>query len=83
MMLSYLLISKIKKLKKNSSNGNIIVLLFIYKTFRGLTDANLKFMKFRFNQSFHLISADNFLKDLFNDKTVQSLFEPIRDQAGG
>lgn len=35
------------------------------------------YAKYRFNQSFHLIGADNFLKDLFNDKTVLSSFGPV------
>ena len=34
-------------------------------------------MKYRFNQPFHLIGADNFLKDLFNDKTVLGTFSPV------
>ena len=43
----------------------------------GLTEANFKFAKFRFNQAFHLIGADNFLRDLFNSKYVQGTFEPV------
>jgi hypothetical protein len=68
--------SRVKKSKKSSSNGkehssiSELSLSLIVFLNRGLSDANLKFMKFRFNQSFHLIGADNFLKDLFNDKTV-------------
>ena len=46
-------------------------------TYRGLNENNLSFAKYRFNQSFHLIGVDNFLKDLFNDKTVLSSFGPI------
>eukprot|EP00347_Sterkiella_histriomuscorum_P018293 403346062 len=44
----------------------------------GLTEKNLKYAKFRFNQSFHLIGIDNFLKDLVNDSTVQKVFEPLK-----
>mmetsp|Transcript_11952 Transcript_11952/g.11833 ORF Transcript_11952/g.11833 Transcript_11952/m.11833 type:complete len:107 (-) Transcript_11952:62-382(-) len=43
----------------------------------GLTEKNLFLGKYRFNQSFHLVGADQFLKDLFNDKLVLSTFEPI------
>ncbi len=35
------------------------------------------FAKYRFNQPFHLIGADNFLRDLFNDKTVLGTFAPV------
>jgi hypothetical protein len=43
----------------------------------GLNGENLLFAKYRFNQPFHLIGADNFLKDLFNDKTILSSFNPV------
>lgn len=33
--------------------------------------------KYRFNQPFHLIGADNFLRDLFNDKAVLGTFSPV------
>ncbi|CDW85539.1 UNKNOWN [Stylonychia lemnae] len=48
----------------------------------GLTEKNLKFAKYRFNQTFHLVGADNFLRDLCNDKTIQSTFEPLSYLAG-
>lgn len=47
--------------------------------FRGITEKNLKVKKYRFNQPFSLIMADQFMKDLFNDKTVTSTFEPVAD----
>jgi len=37
----------------------------------------LKVAKFRFNQTFHLVNADNFLKDMFNDRTILSSFAPV------
>ena len=43
---------------------------------RGL-QTNLKVAKYRFNQTFHLVNADNFLKDLFNNKTILSTFQPV------
>jgi hypothetical protein len=43
----------------------------------GLNDGNLHLMKYRFNQPFHLIGADNFMKDLFNSKIVLSSFGPV------
>lgn len=33
--------------------------------------------KFRFNKSFHLVGADEFLKDLFNSPQVISSFSPL------
>lgn len=42
-----------------------------------MNNENLKIAKYRFNQSFHLIGIDNFLKDLFNDKTVLGTFAPV------
>lgn len=65
---------KIKIPCKNSSNGKLV---WKDENFRGITDKNLKYAKYRFNQSFHLIGADNFLKDLFNDKNVLNTFEPL------
>ena len=50
--------------------------------YRGLNEANLMYAKYRFNQSFHLIGADNFLKDLFNDKTILSTFPPVAHTLG-
>jgi hypothetical protein len=35
----------------------------------GLKDS-MEVAKFRFNKTFHLVGADEFLKDLFNNKTV-------------
>jgi len=49
---------------------------------RGLNDKNLKFAKYRFNQNFHLIGIENFLKDLFNDKVITSSFEPLNSTLG-
>ena len=49
---------------------------------RGLNDKNLKFAKYRFNQNFHLIGIENFLKDLFNDKIITSSFEPLNSTLG-
>lgn len=46
--------------------------------FRGINDKNLFLSKFRFNKQFHLIAAEEFLKDLLNDKNVVSSFEPLR-----
>ena len=46
---------------------------------RGIIDKNLKYAKFRFNQAFHLVGADDFLKDMFNDKEIQNALEPLTD----
>jgi hypothetical protein len=35
-------------------------------------------MKYRFNRNFNLIGAEEFLKDLFNDRNVLSTFGPLR-----
>lgn len=77
MMQSYFLISKPKKLKKSFSNGRLMAQISHINYDRGLTDHNLMIAKYRFNQSFHLIGADNFLKDLFNDKNVTNGFFPL------
>ncbi len=42
-----------------------------------MSEKNFKYAKYRFNQNFHLIGVDNFLKDLFNDKTILATFEPL------
>jgi hypothetical protein len=34
--------------------------------------------KYRYNKQFHLIAAEEFLKNLLNDKNVVSSFEPLR-----
>ena len=60
--------------KPSSSNGKLIACDHLA---RGLQESSLLYTKYRFNQSFHLIGADNFLKDLFNDKTVLSSFGPV------
>ena len=44
--------------------------------FRGLKET-IDVAKFRFNKSFHLIGAEEFLKDLFNDKNVIGGFAPL------
>lgn len=56
-----------------------MVIIYLLQLFfnRGLTEKNLKFAKFRFNQNFHLIGVDNFFKDMFNDKSIISGFEPL------
>lgn len=36
----------------------------------GITDKNLILGKFRFNKTFHLVGAEEFLKDLLNDRNV-------------
>jgi hypothetical protein len=33
--------------------------------------------KYRFNQTFRLIAAEDFIKDLLNDKQVQASFAPL------
>lgn len=48
----------------------------------GLQDS-IQVCKFRFNKSFHLIGAEDFLKDLFNDSTVLRSFEPLRSLEKG
>jgi hypothetical protein len=35
-------------------------------------------MKYRFNKTFHLIGAEEFLKDLFNCREVITSFDPIK-----
>ena len=35
--------------------------------------------KYRFNQNFHLIGADDFLKNMLNDKEILNTFEPLRE----
>jgi hypothetical protein len=47
--------------------------------YRGIVDKNLFLQRYRFNQPFHLIQADMFMKDIFNDKTITSTFEPVSD----
>lgn len=44
---------------------------------RGINETNLKMAKFRFNKPFHLIGAEEFLKDLCNDRTVLQAFSPL------
>jgi hypothetical protein len=39
--------------------------------------------KYRFNKTFHLIGAEEFLKDLFNDRQVLNTFAPLRGLAVG
>jgi hypothetical protein len=40
-------------------------------------------MKFRFNKNFHLIGAEEFLKDLFNSPDVVGSFPPLAMMAPG
>lgn len=49
----------------------------------GITDANQILGKYRFNRAFHLIGAEEFLKDLLNDRTVLSSFGPLRSLGAG
>lgn len=42
----------------------------------GLQD-NIQLMKYRFNKSFQPIQAEEFLKDLMNDKQVIKSFQPL------
>lgn len=44
---------------------------------RGIKDTDLQLMKYRFNKSFAPIQADEFLKDLMNDKQVIKSFQPL------
>ena len=37
----------------------------------------MELVKFRFNINFDLKDLDNFLKDLFNDKNVRQIFQPL------
>ena len=48
----------------------------MFDLFRGLKET-IDVAKFRFNKSFHLIGAEEFLKDLFNDKNVIGGFAPL------
>ena len=43
----------------------------------GLSTKNLFVAKYRFNQSFNLLRADQFFRDLFNSKIVLSSFSPV------
>ena len=43
----------------------------------------LEVAKFRFNKTFHLVGADEFLKDLFNSKTVVQNFGPLYGMESG
>ena len=44
----------------------------------GINDKNQSVGKYRFNKNFHLIGAEEFIKDLFNDATVLNSFGPFR-----
>lgn len=44
----------------------------------GINEKNLVVGKYRFNKNFHAIGADEFLKDLMNDKTVLNTYMPFR-----
>ena len=44
----------------------------------GITDKNQILGKFRFNKTFHLIGAEEFLKDLLNSSDVIKAYEPLR-----
>merc|ERR1711865_821563 len=48
----------------------------------GIQD-NLDVAKFRFNKSFHLIGAEEFLKDLFNDANVIKNFAALNGLGAG
>lgn len=39
--------------------------------------------KFRFNKNFHLIGAEEYLKDLFNSRDVIGAFAPLKALAAG
>ena len=41
-----------------------------------MTD-NVLMQKYRFNRNFNLISAEEFLKDLFNSRDVIKNFQPL------
>jgi len=49
----------------------------------GITDKNQELGKYRFNKSFHLVGAEEFLKDLLNDRNVISSFGPLRALGAG
>ena len=75
------LTSEAKTFNLSSFNG-IYTHTFIHFNYlimiRGIQEGqNLLLAKYRFNQPFHLIGADNFLKDLFNDKNLLSTFHPV------
>ena len=62
---------------KDSSDGKSF--LISLNSYRGINiGKNVHVAKYRFNKSFHLIGAEEFLKDLFNDKTVMGNFAPLR-----
>ena len=44
----------------------------------GITEKTFILGKFRFNKGFHQVGAEEFLKDLLNDKTVTNAYEPFR-----
>ena len=44
----------------------------------GINDKTFILGKFRFNKGFHQVGAEEFLKDLLNDKTVTNAYEPFR-----
>ena len=50
-------------------------LMILFLKFRGLKDS-IDVAKYRFNKPFHLIGAEEFLKDLFNSDTVRR-FGPL------
>lgn len=48
----------------------------------GLKDS-IQTMRYRFNKNFHLIAAEEFLKDLFNSPDVVGSFGPLAQMAPG
>ncbi|TNV76267.1 hypothetical protein FGO68_gene6052 [Halteria grandinella] len=63
--------------RKEQTGFTFVVLPDDGKQFANFTHKDVQAKFFQFNQPFHLIGADNFLKDLFNDKTVLSTFNPV------
>jgi len=68
--------SRARKPKKHFSDGKQILNYLIL--FRGITfGKNLQLAKYRFNKNFHLIGAEEFLMDIFNDQSVTNSFAPL------
>lgn len=44
---------------------------------------SIQTMKYRFNKNFHLIAAEEFLKDIFNSADVVGSFPPLAQMAPG
>lgn len=67
-----------RKLKNVSIDGKSFY-NFLRLIYRGINiDKNLLLSKYQFNKTFHLIGAEEFLKDMFNDRNVVDSFGPLR-----